>query len=403
MDKTRIVRIVARLNVGGPAVHILNLMEALDPERFRNHLITGLPGPREGDMSYLAIQKGIEPEVIPELSRDISPLDDALALRKLIRTLRRHRPHIVETHTAKAGAVGRLAAYLTGLAGPPAPAIMHVFHGHVFHSYFGPVKTRAFITIERALARITDRIITISPAQYRDITETYRIARPEKTVVVPLGLKLQPFARARQTSVGQFRRAFGLPSDAPLVGFVGRLAPVKNPNLFIEAARLTLQQTPETYFALVGDGKLRPELERRVEALGLTKHVVFTGWQEDMPATYADLDVMALTSLNEGTPVTVIEALAAGVPVVATAVGGVPDVVTDRRTGLLVPSGDIEAVAQGMLKLLRNPEYARHLAREGQLEVLERFDLTRLAADMESLYRTVLEEKNTYRTFTPRA
>jgi glycosyltransferase involved in cell wall biosynthesis len=271
--------------------------------------------------------------------------------------------------------------------------IIHVFHGHVFHSYFGPLKTRAFIAIERVLARITDRIVTISPAQRRDITEVYRIAPPDKTVVIPLGLELQPFVQAKQTSAGRFRSAFGIPPDAPLVGLVGRLAHVKNPALFLEAARLLVEQIPEARFALVGDGELRPALEQEVHALELTERVVFTGWHEDMPALYADLDLVALTSLNEGTPVSVIEALAAGVPVVATAVGGVPDIVTDQRTGLLVPSGDARAIAQAILTLLRNPPYGRRLAQAGQQEVLKRFNLARLAKDMESLYVTLLAEK----------
>jgi glycosyltransferase involved in cell wall biosynthesis len=271
--------------------------------------------------------------------------------------------------------------------------IIHVFHGHVFHSYFGPLKTRAFIAIERTLAHVTDRIITISPAQRRDITEVYRIARPDKTVVIPLGLELQPFARATEAPAGRFRSAFAVPPDAPLVGFVGRLTHVKNPALLLEAAPLVLREIPEARFALVGDGELCSALEREVRALGLTERVLFTGWQEDMLAIYADLDLLALTSLNEGTPVTVIEALAAGVPVVATAVGGVPDVVTDRQTGLLVLSGDAQAVARAIVTLLRDPAYGRDLATAGQQEVLERFDLARLAQNMESLYLTLLREK----------
>ena len=309
-ERIRVTRVVARLNVGGPAVHILNLMEALDPNRFDNQLIVGLPGPHEGDMSYLAEQKGIELQVIPELGREISPLDDLTALLKLTQLLRRHRPHVVETHTAKAGAIGRLAAYVAGV-----PGIVHVFHGHVFHSYFGPLKTRAFIAVERALARITNRIITISPAQRHDITEVYRVAPPEKTLVVPLGLDLQPLTRAKETVSGQFRDAHGIPREAPLVGFVGRLASVKNPSLFVEAAHLVLAHMPEIRFVIVGDGELRPDIEEKVDKLGLTERVVFAGWQEAMPPIYADLDVMALTSLNEGTPVTIIEALAAGAAV----------------------------------------------------------------------------------------
>jgi len=388
MRKIKVTRIIARLNVGGPAVHIINLMAALNSARFENYLIVGSPGPDEGDMSYLAAQKGITPLIIPELGRELSPLRDVQTVLNLVRTLRRQRPHIVETHTAKAGAVGRLAARLAGV-----PVIIHVFHGHVFHSYFGLVKTRLFIGIERALARLTDRIITISPAQRHDIAQVYRIALLEKVLMIPLGLDLQPFATAKQAHFGHFRTALGIPTDVPLVGFVGRLTGVKNPSLFVKAAQRVVQRIPQACFVFVGDGELRPGLEKQVGALGLTQQVIFTGWQADMPAVYADLDLLALTSLNEGTPVTVIESLATGTPVVATAVGGVPDVVMDQQTGLLVPSGDADALAQAVVGLLRAPEHARALALEGQQNVLAHFGLARLVNDMESLYLALLKEK----------
>ena len=388
MSKVRVTRIVARLNVGGPAVHIINLMAGIDLDRFENRLIAGRPGPDEGDMGYLAEQKSIEPLVIPALGRELSPFQDLWTVAKLVRVLRREQPHIVETHTAKAGAVGRLAARLAGV-----PIIIHVFHGHVFHSYFGPTKTKLFINTERALARFTDRIITISPAQRRDIVGVYNIAPPERVLTVPLGLDLEPFRAAKQTCRGRFRTSLGIPADVLLVGFVGRLTAVKNPSLFVEAARRVVQQFSKARFVFVGDGELRAALEEQVDALGLAQHVIFAGWQVDMPAVYADLDLLALTSLNEGTPVTVIEALASGTPIVATAVGGVPDVVTNQKTGVLVASGDAKEVAQAILQLLCAPEQARALARAGQADVLERFDLTQLVSDMESLYCALLAKK----------
>jgi glycosyltransferase involved in cell wall biosynthesis len=388
VGKVKITRIVARLNIGGPAVHIINLSAGLDPDRFENRLIAGRPGPDEGDMGYLATPKGIEPLIIPELGRELSPLRDLATALKLVHILRHQRPHIVETHTAKAGAVGRVAARLAGV-----PIVIHVFHGHVFHSYFGPLKTGLFINVERALARITDRLITISPAQQRDVVQVYGIAPAERVVMIPLGLDLQPLRVAKQTCRGQFRSNLGLPDDIPLVGFVGRLTGVKNPSLFIEAARRVVHQIPRARFVFVGDGELRPALERQVRAWGLTQQVLFAGWRSDMPPVYADLDLLALTSLNEGTPVTLIEALAAGVPVVATAVGGVPDVVAGQEMGLLVPSGDAEALARTVVQLLCAPERAHTLALAGQRYVLVRFDIARLANDMQALYLTLLEEK----------
>ena len=388
MGKVKVARIVARLNIGGPAVHIINLMAGLDPDRFENLLIVGRPGPNEGDMGYLASQKGIDPLIIPGLGRELSPLWDAQTIFKLARILRRQRPHIVETHTAKAGAVGRLAARLAGV-----PILIHVFHGHVFHSYFGPAKTELFINIERGLARLTDRIITISPAQRRDVVDVYRIAPPERVLTIPLGLDLGPFEAARQSCQGQFRSSLGISPDMPLVGFVGRLTSVKNPSQFIEVAGRVVRESPQVRFVLVGDGELRPALEKQVGALGLAQTVIFAGWQANMPAVYSDLDLLVLTSLNEGTPVTVIEALATGVPVVASEVGGVPDVVTHQETGLLVPSGDAEATAQAILQFLRAPERAQRLAIAGQRVVLGRFDLSRLVSDMDALYHALLIEK----------
>jgi glycosyltransferase involved in cell wall biosynthesis len=388
VNKIRVARIVARLNVGGPAVHIINLMTGLDPDRFENQLIVGRPGPDEGDMGYLAAQRGIQPLVIPELGRELSLLRDLGTMFKLVRMLRDHRPHIVETHTAKAGAVGRLAARLAGV-----PIVIHVFHGHVFHSYFGPTKTKLFINVERTLARFTDRIITISLVQRRDIVDVYRIAPPERVLTIPLGLDLEPFRAAKQTCRGQFRSSLGIPAEVLLVGFVGRLTAVKNPSLFVEAAGRVVQQLPEARFVFVGDGELRHALKEQADALGLSQHVIFAGWQVDMPAVYGDLDLLALTSLNEGTPVTVIEALATGTPIVATEVGGVPDVVVNHKTGMLVPSGDAGEVARAILHLLRAPEQARVLARAGQVDVLKRFGMARLVDNMDSLYLALLEEK----------
>ena len=389
MRKVKVTRIVARLNVGGPAVHIINLAAGLDPDRFESQLIAGRPGPHEGDMGYLATQKGIEPLIVPELGRELSPLGDLRTTLKLAPILRRDKPHIVETHTAKAGAVGRLAARLANV-----PVIIHVFHGHVFHSYFGPLQSEMFVNVERALAGITDRIITVSPAQRRDIADVYRIAPPERVLMVPLGLDLEPFRRAKQTCHGQFRASLGVPAEALLVGFVGRLTAVKNPSLFVEAAGHVVQQFPQARFVFVGDGELRAALEEQIDALGLAGHVIFAGWQVDMPAVYADLDLLVLTSLNEGTPVTVIEALATGIPVVATAVGGVPDVLKDQETGMLTPSGDAEGLAQAIVELLHAPERAEALARAGQGDVLDRFDLVRLVDDMESLYLALLQEED---------
>ena len=392
MARIRVTRIIARLNIGGPAVHIANLMAGLDPERFESRLVTGRPGPGEGDMGYLFKQEDfVPPVVLPTLGRSLHPLRDLQTVLKLVPILRRQRPHIVETHTAKAGFVGRVAARLAGV-----PVVLHVFHGHVFYGYFGTLQTRAFIGIERFLARWTDRVITISPAQCRDIAHIYHIAPPDKVVVVPLGLELRPFVAASPARCSAGRIALGVPQDVPLVGYVGRLTPVKNPTLFSFVAQRVLESVPEARFVVVGDGELRADVERQIASLGLSERIALAGWQREMPPIYAALDALVLPSLNEGTSVTAIEAMAAGVPVVATAVGGMPDLVADGRTGLLAPSGDVEALARRVVQVLREPQWARTLALAGQESVLARFGVGRLVSDMESLYTSVLEEKGIF-------
>jgi glycosyltransferase involved in cell wall biosynthesis len=273
------------------------------------------------------------------------------------------------------------------------PIVLHVFHGHVFYGYFGRVQTRVYVGLERLMARLSDRIVTLSASQQRDIAQVYRIAPPDKVVMVPLGFDLTAFADARRMEGGHLRTTLGLSADVPLVGFVGRLTGVKNPVLFVEAAPYVLDRVPDAHFVLVGEGELRAEVERQIAELGLASRIHLAGWQRDMPAVYAALDALALTSLNEGTPVTAIEALAAGVPVVATAVGGVADVVRDGQSGLLVPPSDAQALAASIADLLVSPERGQALAQDGQRDVLARFGRERLIADIESLYQTVLEEK----------
>ncbi len=387
--RVRITRIIARLNVGGPALHIAGLMAGLNPIQFESRLIMGRVGRDEGDMSYLIEEQGLSPPIlISELGRRISPLRDLVTVCKLVPALRRLRPHIVETHTAKAGYVGRLAARLAAV-----PVVLHVFHGHVFYGYFGRLQTRAYITIERLMAHLSDCVVTISESQQHDIAHVYRIAPKKKVFVVPLGFDLSALVAAKQTAKAQFRSLCGLSTDAPLVGFVGRLTSVKNPNLFLQAAKQVLEKTPEAQFCVIGDGELRQDVEHQVAALGIAERVHFAGWQRDMPAVYAALDVLVLTSLNEGTPVTAIEALAAGVPVVATDVGGVADVVRDKETGFLVRSGDAGALAKSISVLLSDTGRKLNMAKAGQQDVMARFGRDRLIADMEALYMSLLEEK----------
>jgi glycosyltransferase involved in cell wall biosynthesis len=296
-----------------------------------------------------------------------------------VKLVRQIRPDVVHTHMAKAGTVGRLAAHICGV-----PLIVHTYHGHVFHGYFSPLKTRVFLTIERALGLATDRIIAIGDGQRKEIAG-YGVAPLSKLEPIRLGLELGPFLQA-EAAAGELRGELGVPDDIPLIGIVARLVPIKAHELFFEAAVRVLQQLPAARFVVVGDGERREALERLVQQLGIAESVVFVGWRRDMVAVYADLDLVALTSLNEGSPVALIEALAAARPVISAAVGGVPEVVIDGTTGLTVPPANPTALAEGMLRLLGDRQLAARLGAAGRQHVYPRYDSTRLVDDVKNLY-----------------
>jgi glycosyltransferase involved in cell wall biosynthesis len=383
--KTRVMRVIARLNIGGPAIHTILLTAGLDAARFESTLVTGVEAAYEGNMLDLATQKGVQPLVIPELGREINPLKDWMTLLKLYRLFRDWRPHIVHTHTAKAGTVGRMAARLAGV-----PVVVHTFHGHVFHDYFGPLQSRVFIGIERLLASLSDRIVTVSDGQRRELAE-YGVASLDKIAVVPLGFELDALLNCEPLR-GQLRRELGIPDGMALVGIVARLAAIKNHRLFLDAARLIVEAGQEAMFLIVGDGELRVDLEAYVAELKLAERVIFTGWRRDLPRIYADLDVVALSSLNEGTPVSLIEAMAAAKPVVATRVGGVSDVILDKESGYLVQSKDAEGLARGILDLLRAPDRAREMGLAGRVAVHPKYASETLLANIEKLYLELLRE-----------
>jgi glycosyltransferase involved in cell wall biosynthesis len=316
------------------------------------------------------------------LGREIRPISDVAALAALVREVRAFRPHVVHTHTAKAGLLGRLAARLAGV-----PVVVHTFHGHVLHGYFGPVKNAVFRSLERALARSTDRIVAVSEA-VRDDLVRYAVAPAARIHVVPLGLDLAPLAGALPK--GALRGAAGVAAEAPLVGIVGRLVPIKDVGTFLSAAARVGAVRSDVRFAIVGDGEERAALEGLARELGLAEVVHFHGWQRQMGDVYGDLDVVVNCSLNEGTPVALIEALAASRPVVATAVGGTPEVLGGGAYGALVAAGDAEALARAILETLAQPESAARRARAGRHVVLSRYSVERLLDDMDGLYRELL-------------
>jgi glycosyltransferase involved in cell wall biosynthesis len=376
----RILRAITRLNIGGPAIHTILLTQALnDGQEFATTLVSGTTAPHEGSMVDYAKAHGVQPVFIPELGREISLADDVAALARMVKLVRAARPDVVHTHMAKAGSVGRVAAWLAG-----APLIVHTYHGHVFHGYFSPRKTRVFLTIERALAKVTDRIVVVGEGQ-RDEIVSYGLGTREKIVPIRLGLELDQFLGAESLR-GSLRRELGLEADTPLVGIVARLVPIKAHEDFFAAARLVLDREPRACFLVIGDGERRQELEAQVAHLGLRQAVRFLGWRRDLAQVYADLDVVALSSRNEGSPVALIEALAAGRPVVSTAVGGVPEVVVDGETGLTVPVSDPPALAEGIERLLRDGALAQRLGAAGRAHVYPRYASTRLVDDKRALY-----------------
>ena len=376
----KVVRVITRLNIGGPAIHAIVLTRALNGAApFESTLVSGTTGPFEGDMLDFAHARGVEPVMVPALGREISPLEDLGALARMVQIVHREKPHVVHTHMAKAGTVGRLAARICGV-----PLIVHTYHGHVWNRYFSPAKTRLFLTIERALGLVTNRIIAVGDGQRAEIA-SYGVAPMHKLVTIRLGLELGQFLQAERAR-GELRRELGIADDVPLIGIAGRLVPIKATDVFLRAAVSIRALVPNAQFLIIGDGERRHELEALTDQLGLHDCVRFLGWRRDMLRVYADLDVVALTSLNEGSPVVLIEALASARPVVSTAVGGVPEVVVDGQTGLTVPVSDVGALAEAIVQLLRDPLMAKRLASAGRQHVYPGYDSSRLVDDVKDLY-----------------
>jgi len=371
----RVVCLITRLNVGGPARQALLLTRGLAPG-FATTLAAGRPSATEGELADAAVTVRHLP-----LVRPLSPADDARAVAAARRLLAETGAQLVHTHMAKAGTVGRLAA----LGGPrPRPRTVHTFHGHVLDGYFRPSVERAFVEVERQLARCTDVLVAVSP-EIRDELLELRIGRPAQYEVVPLGLDLSDHLAVTGPD-GRFRASLGLAPDIPLVGAVGRLVPIKDLVTLLEA----VAALPGVHLAVVGDGDERPRLEALALALGLGGRVHFTGWTTDVAGVMADLDVVVLTSRNEGTPVALIEAAACGRPAVATRVGGVPLVVRDGVTGWLAPAGRADDVARLVRRLLDDPPARQAMGQAARAHVRERFSSERLLSDTRALYRSLL-------------
>ena len=387
-DTLRFFQVIARLNVGGAAVYNMLLTRYLNEKGYDSRLIKGRENPHEGyildvtrdyDQAKLHI-------FIPNLTRDISVWQDFIALFKLVRLFYREKPHVVHTHTAKAGVLGRIAAIIARV-----PVKVHTFHGHAFRGYFGRLRTRFFLLIEQVLGQLSDCITTETNALREDLI-SFKIASPEKIKVIPLGLELSQFTDLSSCR-GVLRETLGLETHTIIVGIVARLVPIKAVDVFLHAAKRLISLHDRTHFVVVGDGELRADLETMADELGLAGHVSFTGFWQDLREVYADFDIVVLTSLNEGCPVSIIEALAAGKPVVATAVGGVKDVIQHGENGLLVPPGDPDKIARACADLIDSPSTRQRLADRGRRTVFENFAIQNSVDLVEQLYLNLLELK----------
>lgn len=376
----KILHIMARLNIGGTTPYIIQLIAQQRQMGDDSRLVCGVVGPQEGDMRYLADEKGVELTMLTSLGREISPIRDLQTLWQLWRVIRREQPDVVHTHTAKAGFVGRIAAWMARV-----PVIVHTFHGHVFAGYFSRAKTQVYLWLERLCGLLTTKIIVLSANLKRELVEQYHIASAKKFEIVPLGFDLSAFA-ALDHDDGLFRAKIGVPTDAPLAGIVGRLVPIKNHPMFLRAAALILKALPTAYFVLVGDGDQREALTALVAELGLQERVKFAGWITDLPPVYCALNVAVCSSINEGLPVNLIEAMASGVPVVATRVGGVPDLLEEGKLGAIVALDDDQALADQIVTALLQGNHSTQVQTARQI-ALRRYSIEASAALTDQLYR----------------
>jgi glycosyltransferase involved in cell wall biosynthesis len=367
---------------------------------FDTILVIGGKEDHEQDADFLATANNIEPTCISEMKRSISPYNDWAAYNKLKKLIKEFKPDIVHTHAAKSGALGRLAAKHSNV-----PVIVHTFHGHIFHSYFNSLKTNFFIRSERYLAGLSDAIVAISDVQKKELSGDFRIAAPDKFQVIPLGLDLDNFIINQDEKRHQFRTEFGLDDETVAIGIIGRLVPIKNHFLFLKGLKYVLDNTSIKVKAfIVGDGESRTAIQQMANSLGIkyTKHtdsihpdpLIFTSWRTDVDTIFAGLDIIALTSLNEGTPVSLIEAQAAGKPIVSTRVGGIADVVLENKTALLSEIVDEKAFSNNLLMLVNDPSLRRKFSNAGKDYVISKFSYHRLVNDMSGLYHELLDKKN---------
>jgi len=391
----KVLRIINRFNLGGPTFNVAYLTKYLSPD-FKTLLVGGENDASEENSEFIVRNLGLRPIIIPELKRPIVPKSDIVAYNKIKEIIKRFKPDIVHTHASKSGAIGRLAA-----SNMKVPVIVHTFHGHVFNSYFGSLKTSIYKTIERRLAEKTTKIIALCEQQKHELTEVYKICSPEKVEVIPLGFDLSRFHSNIEQKRIDFRKEFNIDNDEIAVGIIGRLVPVKNHGLFLESIRYIKEHSSKKVRAfIVGDGENMELIKEKARELAIdfvdTREskakatLSFTSWIKDIDKVNAGMDVIALTSLNEGTPVSLIEAQAANKPIVSTKVGGIENVVLPNETALLSPNNDKLAFAKNLLELIEDDTLRERFTNSGWDFVKEKFHYSRLVKDMGNLYNELL-------------
>ncbi|MCC6541918.1 MAG: glycosyltransferase [Flavobacteriales bacterium] len=405
----RVLRIINRFNLGGPTHNAAYLTRYL-PTEYETMLVGGSQEATEEGSHHILRDLGVEPHILPELQREVAPWRDRGAYTRIKKLIKDFRPDIVHTHAAKAGAVGRLAASELGVK-----AIVHTFHGHVFHSYFGPVRTAMYKNIERFLAKRSSRIVAISEKQKHELVAEHRITSADKVSVIPLGFDLSRFQADQEAKRALFRKVYGVAEDEIAIGIVGRLVPIKNHDLFLDVLASVSRRSGRKLRAfIVGDGEERERLQQRVDELGMSRvngpyfnghgfghgfngtptvHralITFTSWIKEVDIVNAGVDIVMLTSLNEGTPVSLIEAQAANKPIISTRVGGIENVVLPGRTAFLSESTDAEGLEQHLSRLVEDDPLRHRMGQGGWAHVHERFHYSRLVRDMDELYRSLL-------------
>ncbi len=383
----KILRIQSRICIGGPAIHTEILSRHLPEKKFTSLLVGGALDPQEHSKYEELKEKGVNIRIIESMKRDFNVFYDIKTIIKLYRLIKREKPDVVETHTAKAGFTGRIAAYLA-----KAPIILHVFHGHVFHNYFGKFKTHLIILIEKILAKISTRIIVISEQQQRDIVDIFKIVNRNKSKAIPYGFDLERFTNIVNGN-GTLKTEMGISKKEFLIAIIGRIVPIKNHEMSFRVMKLLRQDGMDIHLCVIGDGELRQKHEKFVREKQVEKYVHFLGWRQDLENIYSSLDLLMLTSLNEGTPFTIIEAMAAGVPVVSTNVGGVSDVIENGETGFICNIDDDNEMAEKIKKILLNDRLKTRYTTKAKLFVKEKYSAKRMVNDMIKFYDELILSK----------